>query len=106
MDSPTITALGLQLYLLVDSSNNKNRSINAFKELMIKIGHEDLAKSIVAEMDDSFQEKLPFTRVVFDPTSQSDVQLPPEAKTYAFRIYRSGAITILRNTGDHTLFCG
>lgn len=102
----TITALGLQLYLLVDSSNHKKRGKEAFNQLMSIIGQQKLAESIFAEMSDDYQNHLPFTRVVFEPNASADVQLPPEAELYAFRLYRSGPITILRNTGNHTLWLG
>jgi len=106
MEPESISSLGLQLYLLVDSSNNKSRGQDAFDELMRMVGREELADSIFAEMDDDYQESLPFTRVVFEPNVAADVQLPPEANLYAFRLYRSGPITILRNTGNHTLWLG
>ena len=106
MDADSIIALGLQLYLLVESSKNKNRGQEAFDELMAMIDQEALADSIFAEMNDDYLEEPPFTRVVFEPNASADVQLPPEAELYAFRLYRSGPITILRNTGSHTLWLG
>jgi len=105
-DDAAILSLGLQLYLVVDSASNKIRGLQAFRELFHLINHEKLADAIISEFDDRYQGDLPFTRVVFDHETTTGVQLPEEAEGYAFRLYRSGQITIVRNTGDNTLWLG
>ena len=108
MDAKSITSLGLQLYLLVDSSTSKNRGQQAFMDLLILIGKADLGMVICDEMNDHYHEEelLPFTRVIFSRNEDADVIIPPQAAHHAFRLYRNDQIVILRNTGQHTLWVG
>ncbi len=108
MDERSITSLGLQLYLLIDSSTSKKRGLIAFRELLTLIGYEELGKTICDEMNDHFRpdDELPFTRVIFSRNPDADVIVPPESTHHAFRLYRNDQIIILRNTGEHTLWVG
>lgn len=108
MSGKSITSLGLQLYLLIDSSTSKKRGLNAFMELLNLIGKADLGMLICDEMNGRYHadEKLPFTRVIFSSHPDADVKVPPQASHHAFRLYRNGQIIILRNTGEHTLWMG
>ncbi|MGJ8656394.1 MAG: ATP-binding cassette domain-containing protein [Akkermansiaceae bacterium] len=108
MDAKSITSLGLQLYLLVDSSTSKNRGQQAFMDLLILIGKADLGMVICDEMNDRYHadDLLPFTRVIFSRNEDADVVVPPQAAHHAFRLYRNDQIVILRNTGEHTLWVG
>ena len=106
MEDGEISSLGLQLYLLVESSTQKIRGQRAFLTLMELLGKNDLGISICEEMNDRFHESLPFTRAIFAPDPSADVQLPPMARTHAFRVYRSGSLTIIRNTGHSNIWLG
>lgn len=108
MDEKSITSLGLQLYLLIDSSASKRRGLAAFQELLKKVGYEELGKIICDEMNDRYRpdDELPFTRVNFSRSPDADVIVPPESSHHAFRLYRNDQIIILRNTGEHTLWVG
>ncbi len=108
MDSSSITSLGLQLYLLIDSSTSKNRGHQAFLDLLIMIGKADLGAVISDEMTGIYHPDamLPFTRVVFSVDKDADVRVPVKAAEQAFRLYRNEQIIILRNTGRLTLWVG
>ncbi len=106
MKDSALVDLGLQLYLLIDSSNHKQRGVEAFNLLFSLIGKSELGSAICEEMNDRFQDELPFTRVIFSPDPSADVQLPPDHTNHAFRLYRAGQLTVLRNTGADTLWLG
>ncbi len=108
MSEKSIISLGLQLYLLIDSSISKKRGLDAFMDLLVMIGKSDLGMLICDEMNDRYHtnDKLPFTRLIFSSQPDADVQVPVAAANHAFRLYRSGQIVILRNTGAHTLWLG
>jgi len=108
MDSKSITSLGLQLYLLIDSSTNKSRGHQSFLDLLIMIGKADLGAVITDEMSGIHHpdDMLPFTRVIFSIDKDADVQVPVLAAEHAFRLYRNEQILILRNTGKLTLWAG
>ena len=108
MDNKSITSLGLQLYLLIDSSTSKARGHQAFLDLLIMIGKAELGAVITEEMTGITHpdDMLPFTRVIFSVDKDADVQVPVLAAEHAFRLYRSEQIIILRNTGKQTLWVG
>ncbi len=106
MNERAIISLGLQLYLLVEASNRKVRGQQAFVELMSLLGKSELGTMICAEMNDRYQEELPFNRVIFSTDEDADVLLPEAASEHSFRLYRCDQITILRNTGNNTLWLG
>ena len=108
MSTKSIASLGLQLYLLIDSSASKNRGKTAFLELLTLIGKEQLGKTICDEMSGNFQKEahLPFTRVIFSELPNADVRIPPSASGHEFRLYRNNLIIIVKNTGKHSLWIG
>ncbi len=100
-------SIGLQLYTLVDASGRSDRSRASFEIFMRRLGKPELGAAILFEMrgdgKDPAAEDLPFERLIFG-TGDADVRLPPAAGAQEFRIYRTGDLMLLRNTGPVPLW--
>jgi len=105
LDDAQKTAVGLQLYTLVDAVGRSERSRNAFEVFMRRLGRPDQARQILAEMGGEPLEKpLAFERIIFGSEADSDVQLPPDAAEHRFRVYRAADLVLVRNTGSAPLW--
>ncbi len=98
-------ALGLQLFTLVDAAGKSNSNRASFEVFMRRIGRPDYGTAIIAEMRGTAADEnsLPFERLIFGH-GQVDIQLPAEARDHEFRVYRVSDLTLLRNTGDRSLW--
>ena len=107
LDDTGKLAIGLQLYTLVDAAGRSERSRASFEIFMRRLGKPEVGAAILKEMRgdgaDPQDEELPFEKLVFG-TAQADVLLPPAAGTQEFRIYRTGDLILLRNTGPIPLW--
>ncbi|MFK7850937.1 MAG: hypothetical protein AB8D78_08160, partial [Akkermansiaceae bacterium] len=99
--------VGLQLYTLVDASGRSDRSRASFEVFMRRLGRPAVGAAIMREMradeEDVAEADLPFERLIFggkDP----DIELPPAAGLQQFRVYRTGDLILLRNTGPNPLW--
>ena len=95
-------ALGLQLFTLVDAAGRSERNRTSFEIFMRRLGRPDYGVAILREMrGDAGQpadEDLPFERLIFGREG-ADVLLPPAAGDHEFRVYRTGDLILVRNTG-------
>ena len=95
-------ALGLQLFTLVDAAGRSERNRTSFEIFMRRLGRPDYGVAILREMrGDAGQpadEDLPFERLIFGREG-ADVLLPPAAGDHEFRVYRTGDLMLVRNTG-------
>ncbi len=95
-------ALGLQLFTLVDAAGRSERNRTSFEIFMRRLGRPDYGVAILREMrGDAGQpadEDLPFERLIFGQDG-ADVLLPPAAADHEFRVYRTGDLILVRNTG-------
>lgn len=95
-------ALGLQLFTLVDAAGRSERNRSSFEIFMRRLGRPDYGSAILREMRGDAGEpsdsELPFERLVFGRDG-ADVQLPPAASDQEFRVYRTGDLMLVRNTG-------
>lgn len=96
------TAIGLQLYTLVDNAGRKERSRDSFEIFMRRLGKPEVSAAILAEMNQESEiipsDELPFERLIFGGEN-ADVTLPPAAGGLEFRVYRAGDLILLRNSG-------
>ena len=109
LDDAGKLALGLQLFTLVDASGRTEHGWAAFDIFMRRLGRPDYGAAILREMrggdgaaDD---EAPPFERLVFGG-QDADVVLPPAALAAGqeFRVYRTGDLMLVRNTGPAPLW--
>ena len=92
-------ALGLQLFTLVDAAGKSERSRASFEIFMRRLGRPEYGLAILREMrGDPGEEEPPFERLVFG-YENADVILPPAARDQEFRVYRTGDLVLVRNTG-------
>lgn len=95
-------ALGLQLFTLVDAAGRSERNRTSFEIFMRRLGRPDYGVAILREMrGDAGQpadKDLPFERLIFGRDG-ADVLLPPAAGDHEFRVYRTGDLILVRNTG-------
>lgn len=102
-------AVGLQLFTLVDASGRTERSWAAFDVFMRRLGRPDYGAAILREMrpggEESETQGLPFERLVFGG-EEAEVVLPPLAVAAGqeFRVYRTGDLVLVRNTGGAPLW--
>lgn len=99
-------ALGLQLYALVNATDQPELNRSSFKVFMRRLGKPELGSSILREMNLNgrpCKDKLPFERLLFGGRHR-DVELPPAAADHEFRLYRTGDLLLIRNTGSHSLW--
>ncbi|MFC4993326.1 ATP-binding cassette domain-containing protein [Rubritalea tangerina] len=101
-----IVSLGLQLYLLIDASSRRKRGRAAFLDFFQRLDGNGLGELILKELEEGYSgtKKLPFTRLIFSSTDNADVCLPESTENYAFRVYQSGEVIIIRNTGGQALW--
>ncbi|MGB1936000.1 MAG: ATP-binding cassette domain-containing protein [Akkermansiaceae bacterium] len=100
-----IVSLGLQLYLLVIASSSAFRVQSAFTEVMRGLGAESVGNAILAEMNDASQQvPLPFEKISFSAHQDADVMLPGGLAGFAFQVYRSEDIILIRNSGEHPIW--
>lgn len=106
LDSTGKVALSLQLYLLINASGRRKQGQRAFLDLLDALGDSHLGRMIIQEMESSYigESPLPFTRVIFSTEDDADVQLPPDSSAYSFRVYQSGQVILIRNTGARTIW--
>ena len=94
-------AVGLELFTLVDASGRSERGRASFDVFMRRLGRPDYGAAILLEMlGEAGDEGLPFERVIFGGDG-ADVVLPPlaVAQGQEFRVYRTGDLVLVRNTG-------
>ena len=94
-------AVGLELFTLVDASGRSERGRASFDVFMRRLGRPDYGAAILREMlGEAGDEGLPFERVIFGGDG-ADVVLPPlaVAQGQEFRVYRTGDLVLVRNTG-------
>jgi ABC transport system ATP-binding/permease protein len=92
-------AVGLQLFTLVDAAGRSERSRASYEVFMRRLGRPDYGIAILREMRGEPEEgELPFERLVFGYDG-ADVILPPAARDQEFRVYRTGDLILVRNTG-------
>ncbi len=99
-------AVGLELFTLVDASGRSERGRASFDVFMRRLGRPDYGAAILREMlGEAGDEGLPFERVIFGGIG-SDVVLPPlaVAQQQEFRVYRTGDLVLVRNTGAAPLW--
>ena len=100
-------ALGLQLFTLVDAAGRSERNRTSFEIFMRRLGKPEYGVAILREMRGDAgeipSEELPFERLIFGRT-EVDVMLPPAASGQEFRVYRTGDLILLRNTGVSPLW--
>ncbi|MCX6875840.1 MAG: ATP-binding cassette domain-containing protein [Verrucomicrobia bacterium] len=99
-------AVGLELFTLVDASGRSERGRASFEVFMRRLGRPDYGAAILREMlGESGDEGLPFERLVFGGEG-ADVVLPPMAVAQGqeFRVYRTGDLVLVRNTGAAPLW--
>lgn len=106
LDYEGIVSLGLQLYLLIDASSRRNRGKQAFLEFFERVDGHGLGEMIIEEIEEGYSgtKKLPFTRLIFASSDHADVYIPDSPDHYSFRVYQSGEVIIVRNTGDQALW--
>ncbi len=101
LDDTGKTALGLQLFTLVDAAGRSASSRSSFDVFMRRLGRPDVGQAILHEMEDPEPPASPpFERLSFAPGPEADVQLPPAAADHAFRVYRAADLVLVRNTGS------
>lgn len=101
LDDSGKTALGLQLFTLVDAAGRSASSRSSFDVFMRRLGRPDVGQAILHEMEDPEPPpSLPFERLAFGSGPEADVQLPPAAAEHAFRVYRAANLVLVRNTGS------
>lgn len=102
MDEGDKRILGLQLYTLVSAAGRSNEGKESFEMFMRRLGEPQVGAAIVREMtgeeSDVPDAELPFEKLLFGGT-EADISLPAAAEGYQFRLYRSGNLILLRNTG-------
>jgi ABC-type multidrug transport system ATPase subunit len=99
LDDQGKMALGLQLFTLVDAAGKSERSRATFEIFMRRLGRPEYGLAILREMrGDGGLEEPPFERLVFG-YENADVILPPAARDQEFRVYRTGDLILVRNTG-------
>lgn len=100
-------ALGMQLFTLVDAAGRSERNRASFEVFMRRLGRPEFGTAILHEMGSSSESmdeaEPPFERLVFGRDG-ADVVLPPEADDHEFRVYRAGALVLVRNTGGSPLW--
>ena len=105
LDDPQKMAVGLQLFTLVDAVGRTDRSRSAFEVFMRRLGRQDYARQILAEMgDEPLDKPTGFERVIFGTTDLADVLLPATAEDHSFRVYRAADLVLVRNTGSAPLW--
>ena len=97
-------ALGMQLFLLVDTSRASFKSSKAFQAVMQSLNAEEAGDAILNEMrGKKVSGDLPFDRVKFAASESADVLIPDEVSGASFYVYRSTDIIIIRNIGQKVL---
>lgn len=97
-------SLGLQLYLLVMTSDSRYRGGDAFMKVMRSLDAREIGEAISSEMRGSSESvKLPFDKVSFSTEEGSDVVLANEGVHFRFYAYRSKDIILLKNIGKEPL---
>ncbi len=104
LTSEGLVSLGLQLFLLINASARQKEGLAALLSFMAELGERSTGESILAEMQDEEPQTIPFERIRFGSNEKADVLLPAEANNHEFRLYRAGEVTLLRNSGTHTLW--
>jgi ABC-type multidrug transport system ATPase subunit len=106
LDEPSKLALGMQLFTLVDAAGRSERSRASYEVFMRRLGKPAFGSAILQEMrgpDLVSEVELPFERLIFGG-EYADVELPPEASTHEFRVYRASDLILVRNTGMSPLW--
>ena len=106
LDDAGKLAVGLELFTLVDASGRSERGGATFDVFMRRLGRPDYGAAILREMrGEAGEEALPFERLIFGG-EEADVVLPPMAVAAGqeFRVYRTGDLVLVRNTGTAPLW--
>lgn len=98
-----VVSLGLQLFLLVESSKQRSKGRQAFLEFMRHLEAEKSALAILQEFDSGGAEDLPFEKLSLSGSKQADVTLPAIAGGIECHIYRSGSVVLIKNTGTRAI---
>ncbi len=100
-------SLGLQLFTLVDAAGRSDRNRASFEVFMRRLGRPEYGSAIIREMrgddESSSSTPPPFERIIFGG-DQADIQLPDAANGHEFRVYRTGDLILVRNTGSKPLW--
>ena len=105
LDDPEKMAVGLQLFTLMDAVGRTERSRSAFEVFMRRLGRPEHAHQILDEMGGlPLGSPVGFERIIFAHHPNADVQLPASAAEHGFRVYRAGALILVRNTGNAPLW--
>jgi len=99
------TALGLQLYSVIQAGGDLISERSRFIETLDRIGEKEIGEAIVAELS---QQDAPKTealiRVDFSASSSSDVRLRNLPNQSNFRCYRAGGMILLRNMAENPMW--
>ena len=99
------TALGLQLYSVIQAGGNLDGEQSRFIETLDLIGEKEIGRAIVAELSQPDAPKTPtLIRVDFSAASSSDVQLKDLPDQTNFRCYRAGGTILLRNMAGNPMW--
>ena len=106
LDSSYYPQLAIQLYILVHASSQAKKGLETFLEFFELLDHAELGVLVSRELDEGYNgsKKLPFTRLIFSTARNADIILPSVNENYAFRLYQSGDVIVIRNTGGKALW--
>ncbi len=106
LDGPEKTAVGLQLFTLVDAVGRSESSRSTFEVFMRRLGQPDVARQILYEMMGEGVDPPPrdFERVIFGRGGDADVALPAAANEHGFRVYRAADLVLVHNSGKAPLW--
>ncbi|WP_018970709.1 ATP-binding cassette domain-containing protein [Rubritalea marina] len=106
LDADYYPQLALQLYVLIDASSNKETGLKVFHEFFDALGQKALGDLVHHELSEGYEgtETLPFTRLICSTSEHAEIILPASNDNYAFRLYQSGEVIIIRNTGGQALW--
>ncbi|MBR9761641.1 ATP-binding cassette domain-containing protein [bacterium] len=99
------TALGLQLYSVIQAGGNLAGERSRFVETLERIGEKEIGEAIVTELSQPNAPKTkPLIRIDFSTSSSSDVRLKDLPNQSNFRCYRAGGMILLRNMAEDPMW--
>ncbi|MDB4666692.1 ATP-binding cassette domain-containing protein, partial [bacterium] len=99
------TALGLQLYSVIQAGGNLAGERSRFVETLERIGEKKIGEAIVTELSKPDAPKTkPLIRIDFSTSSSSDVRLKDLPNQSNFRCYRAGGMILLRNMAENPMW--
>ena len=99
------TALGLQLYSVIQAGGNLSGERSRFVETLERIGEKEIGEAIVTELSQPNAPKTkPLIRIDFSTSSSSDVRLKDLPNQSNFRCYRAGGMILLRNMAGNPMW--